>query len=152
MAEIQIYTDGACRGNNSGKPNIGAYAYTLIWGEHKKSDAQAVRNTTNNQMELLAAIKALKALKPAAKSMTIDLFSDSQYVVKGVNEWSKGWKAKGRLNVKNAELWQELISLVEDLPHLNVQYVPGHSTSEYNNYVDYLCNAAMDVELQKEKH
>lgn len=152
MADIQIYTDGACRGNQSGKPNIGAYAYLLIWGEHKKSNAAAVHNTTNNQMELTAVIEALKALKPAARSMTIDLFSDSQYVIKGMTEWSTGWKARGWANVKNAGLWMELDSLAETFPGLHFQYVPGHADSEYNNHVDYLCNAAMDIKLKEEKH
>lgn len=149
--QIQIYTDGACRGNQSGVPNIGAWAYILLWGDKKKSNAWAVPNTTNNRMELQAAIEALGALKPAAKLMSITLHSDSQYLVRGYTEWLPGWKAKNFAGVKNPNLWRQLDLLGRQFPGLKFQYVPGHSDIDWNNEADYLCNAAMDVYIQEHK-
>lgn len=149
--EVCIYTDGACRGNQSGKPNIGAWAYILIWGDRKKADAQAVTNTTNNQMEVQAAVEALKALKPAARSMPITLFSDSQYLVKGYNKWLPGWRGKDFRGVKNPEFWRELSSLGAKFPQLHFVYVPGHSKVEYNEDADYLCNAAMNHYIEEHR-
>lgn len=149
--QIRIYTDGACRGNQSGTPNLGAWAYILLWGDKKKSNAQAVTTTTNNRMELQAAIEALSVLKPAAKLMSITLYSDSQYLVKGYMEWLPGWIAKNFAGVKNPDLWKQLYLLGRQFPGLRFQYVPGHSDVDWNNEADYLCNAAMDVYLQEHK-
>ena len=82
---IDIFADGGCRGNGS-EHNIGAYSYIITFGDKVKKFAKVVKDTTNNQMELMSVIEALKALKPAAREHDITVFSDSQYVVRGINE------------------------------------------------------------------
>lgn len=144
MKEIIIYTDGACRGNQNDN-NIGAWAYRLEFGEHIKEYSNVARNTTNNIMELTAVIQALRAIKPGARELyTIKVYSDSQYVVSGVNEWSKKWIKTGFKNVKNTELWKILLMLIKQFPNLTLCKVSGHSGHEGNERVDFLCNEAMD--------
>lgn len=143
MEDILIYADGACRGNQN-QTNVGAYAYSLSCGDKKKSFAEAVANTTNNKMELMSVISALKALKPAAYTAKIIIYSDSQYVVSGYNQWMVGWIAKNWNGVKNPDLWQELLAESRKFSNLTIVKVPGHADCEGNNQVDLLCNAAMD--------
>ena len=146
---IEIYCDGACR-NNQGSSNIGAYAYllNLTDQDYKKAYVDVVRNTTNNRMELLAAISALEALKPSANKFEIKVFTDSQYVVRGVNEWSYNWIAKNFQGIKNAELWKRLIELKNKFSNIKFIWVKGHEDNVGNLYVDTLCNDAMDKELR----
>lgn len=148
---IEIYTDGACRGNQIGNPNIGAWSYILLWKDRRKSGAEVVPNTTNNRMEITAVLMALKALKPKARSLPITIYSDSQYVVKGYTEWLAGWRIKDFAGIKNPDLWKELDTFGQLFPNLRFQYVPGHSDVEWNNEADYLCNAAMDVYIREHK-
>ena len=145
MDKIIIYCDGACRGNNlSIDQRIGAYAYKLIYGPHIKFGGQAEKNTTNNIMELKSVIEALKALKPSAKEMNIEIFSDSNYVVSGLNSWWDGWVRKGFSGVKNLELWQELKRLFDSFPHIKINWVKGHAGNSGNEDVDAYCNKLMD--------
>lgn len=148
MKEIICYTDGGCRGNGASN-NIGSYAYYLNYKGHIKTFSEGFRNVTNNQMELLAAIKALKALKEPCK---VRLHSDSAYVVNAVNEkWINGWKRSNwirrsgnkEFELANKELWQELY---ECLQEHDVEFikVKGHSDDELNNLVDKLLNEEMD--------
>ena len=107
---VQIYTDGACKGN----PGIGGWGAVLRYGENEKQLCGGERNTTNNRMELMAAIAALEALKQPCE---VILTTDSQYVRKGITEWLKGWKRNGwktaaKQPVKNADLWQRLMHLM----------------------------------------
>ncbi|NDE43485.1 MAG: ribonuclease HI, partial [Burkholderiaceae bacterium] len=106
---ITIYTDGACKGN----PGPGGWGVVLRSGEHEKHLHGGAPDTTNNRMEISAVIHALKALKQPS---VVDLYTDSQYVQKGVSEWLSGWKARGwktadKSPVKNVDLWQELDAL-----------------------------------------
>ncbi|MCD6136521.1 ribonuclease HI, partial [Candidatus Bipolaricaulota bacterium] len=113
MNRVTIYTDGACSGN----PGPGGWGAVLLSGEHRKEISGGDPQTTNNRMELTAAIEALRALKLPSK---VDLYTDSTYVKKGITEWIQNWKKNGwkrrsgrkLLPVKNAELWRELDQLV----------------------------------------
>ena len=134
MKTVDIYTDGACSGN----PGIGGYCAILIYGMHEKVVSGYELDTTNNRMELLAVIKGLQALN---ESCGVKLYSDSQYVVDAFNKgwissWVKnGWKTAGKKEVKNVDLWQELLSLCER--HLvTFIKVAGHSDNVYNNRCD----------------
>lgn len=151
MKEVIIYTDGGCRGNQS-ENNIGAYAYHLDYNGHTKDFAKAVKNTTNNIMELTAAIESLKALKALKQSCNVKLHSDSAYMVNAINQnWLKGWKKNGwrrKVGKKfqplaNCELWQELDRLI-NIHNVKFIKVKGHSDCELNNHVDMLLNDAMD--------
>ncbi|MBU5485701.1 ribonuclease HI [Clostridium sp. MSJ-11] len=151
MKKITIYTDGACRGN--GKENtIGAYGIVLMYNEHKREIKKAVRNTTNNIMELTAVIEALKILKEPCE---VQLYSDSAYVVNAINNkwidsWLKnGWRTSSKEPVKNRELWEKLIELLS-YHHVKFIKVKGHSDNEYNNRCDKLANEAMDEMLKNE--
>lgn len=141
--KIIIYADGACRGNNSNIENIGAYAYIINYRGHIKSCAWAFRNVTNNQMELVAVITALLALKENAKDHKIEIHSDSQYVIKGINEWSKKWVINNFMDVKNPDLWKDLLNIISKFPDIEFIWIKGHSDDYFNNYVDNLCNQVM---------
>jgi ribonuclease HI len=142
MNKIIIYTDGGCRGN----PGIGGWGVWLRYGNNDKKLNGNEKNTTNNRMELTAAIKALEAIK--SKNIDIDLYTDSKYVMNGINEWIKGWKAKGwktsaKKPVKNVDLWQQLDTL--NATHtVHWHWVKGHSGNEGNEMADKLANQAMD--------
>jgi ribonuclease HI len=139
---ILIYTDGGCRGN----PGIGGWG---VWLRYKKLDKKlkgSEQNTTNNRMELTAAIKALEAIK--SSNIPIDLFTDSKYVISGINDWVKGWKIKGwktanKKSVKNVDLWQILDKLNQQ-HQVNWRWVKGHSGDKGNDMADALANEAMD--------
>ncbi len=143
MSKIVIHTDGGCRGN----PGIGGWGVWLRYeGKDKKLKGSEL-STTNNRMELTAAIKALEAIK--SKNIDIDLFTDSKYVMSGINEWiinwkSRGWKTANKKTVKNVDLWKKLDQLNNE--HSVVwHWVKGHSGDEGNEMADRLANEAMDI-------
>lgn len=143
---IEIWCDGGSRHN--GKPhNIGGWAYLLSYKRHILSKAGHAFNTTNNAQELTALINALKQIKTT--HIPIVVYSDSQYVIKGLTEWRKGWEARGWVNtnkkpVANKELWIELFSLHDKQDMIEYKWVKGHSDNEGNNFVDKLLNEEMD--------
>jgi ribonuclease HI len=141
MTEVEIFTDGACRGN----PGPGGWAALLVAGETRKEVSGSEADTTNNRMELTAAIGGLKALK---RRCAVRLYTDSKYVLQGVTEWLPKWKAHGwrtaaRKPVKNQDLWEELDAAVA-AQDIKWHWVKGHSGHEGNEYVDQLANAAID--------
>lgn len=143
MKTLYIYTDGACR-NNQSEDNLGAYAYKLIYGDKIKTFAQVIPNTTNNRMELQAAISALKAIKPTAREHKMELYTDSMYVVKGTNEWGLNWMKINFKGIKNPDLWREWFELQYKFPNLTVHHIEGHAGHEHQEEVDKLCNDALD--------
>ena len=141
---VEIYTDGACRGN----PGPGGWAALLLKNGAERELSGAVAATTNNRMELQAVIEALQALK---RSVRARIYTDSQYVRLGITEWLGGWKARGwktsdRKPVKNQDLWMQLDSLVTG-HELEWRWVKGHSGVPGNERVDALANAAIDALL-----
>jgi ribonuclease HI len=139
---IEIYTDGACRGN----PGPGGWAALLQVGEHEKELSGAEALTTNNRMELTAVIRALESLKRPVRAR---LYTDSQYVRRGITEWLRAWKARDwrtvdRKPVKNQDLWQRLEEV--SAPHqIEWHWVPGHAGVPGNERVDRLANEAIDA-------
>jgi len=144
MDKIEIYTDGACKGN----PGVGGWGALLIAGTKEKELFGGERDTTNNRMELMAVIRALGALK---RPCHIVLHTDSQYVLKGITEWISGWKAKGwktaaKAPVKNVDLWQELDAA--QLTHqIEWRWVRGHTGHPGNERADQLANRGVDQVL-----
>jgi ribonuclease HI len=141
MTKVEIYTDGACRGN----PGPGGWAALLVAGRERKEVSGAESATTNNRMELRAAIGGLAALK---RRCAVDLYTDSKYVLQGITEWLPNWKARGwrtsaREPVKNQDLWQLLDAAVLE-QDIEWHWVKGHSGHEENEYVDQLANVAID--------
>jgi ribonuclease HI len=139
---IEIYTDGACRGN----PGPGGWAALLIMGENQKELNGAEGLTTNNRMELTAVIRALQALKRPVQAR---VYTDSEYVRRGITEWVQGWKLRGwrtadKKPVKNQDLWQQLDELAAG-HQLEWRWVKGHSGVPGNERVDHLANAAIDA-------
>ncbi len=136
---VEIYTDGACSGN----PGPGGWGAVLRYGEHEKELSGGEADTTNNRMELMAAIMALEELK---RPCTIKLTTDSQYVRKGITEWLAGWKKKNWLTasrqpVKNVDLWQRLEQAT--LAHtIEWCWVKGHSGHPDNERADDLAREA----------
>lgn len=143
MKTIYIYTDGACR-NNQDPDNYGAYAYKLIYGDKIKTFAQVIQYTTNNKMELQAVISALEAIKPNCRYYNIELYTDSMYVVKGINEWVQTWAKNNFSKIQNPFLWKKLYELKTNFPNLKVQHIKGHAGHEEQESVDKLCNDALD--------
>ncbi len=142
MDNIIIYTDGGCRGN----PGVGGWGVWLRYKGTEKKLKGAEKDTTNNRMELTAAIKALEALK--SDEIKVDLYTDSKYVMNGINEWiinwkKKNWKTSAKRPVKNVDLWQKLDILNQKYP-INWHWVKGHSGDEGNDMADLLANQAMD--------
>jgi len=142
---VEIYTDGACRGN----PGPGGWAATLRFADTEKELAGAEELTTNNRMELTAVIRALEALKRPVRA---NLFTDSEYVRRGIKEWIGSWKAKGWLTaarkpVKNQDLWQRLDELAA-VHDIEWHWVRGHSGVPGNERVDRLANQAIDALLR----
>ena len=133
--KIILYTDGAAKGN----PGPGGYGLVLMAGKHYKELNEGYRMTTNNRMELMAAIAGLEALH---RPCCVDLYTDSQYVIRGIQEWIKGWRARGwrtasKQPVKNVDLWQRLDAAIE--PHeVQWHWVKGHSGHPENERVDAL--------------
>ena len=142
MKTVEIYADGACRGN----PGPGGWGALLIHEGQEKELSGAERHTTNNRMELTAAIRALEALKKPGTSARV--YTDSQYVIKGIEEWVGGWKARGwrtadKKPVKNQDLWEQLDALAAR-HSLEWHWVKGHSGVPGNERVDALANRAID--------
>ena len=136
---IKIYTDGSCIGN----PGKGGWAAIIIINDKKTQMTGSQKNTTNNQMELLAPIKALNKIPIGSK---IQIFTDSKYVKSGITEWihnwkKNGWKTANKQSVKNKELWTELDLLTEKF-EIKWSWVKGHSTDKLNNEVDLLAKEA----------
>ncbi len=142
--QVDIYTDGACSGN----PGPGGWAAILIFGPHKKEISGFEPNTTNQRMELTAAIKGLESLNRPCR---VRLFSDSAYLINAFNQgWIGNWQRNGWLNaqkrpVANADLWQKLAHLAE-VHQIQWIKVQGHSDNEYNNRCDALARAAIESE------
>jgi len=141
-ATVEIYTDGACRGN----PGPGGWAALMLFGEHARELSGAEVLTTNNRMELTAVIRALEALKRPVQG---HIYTDSQYVRQGVLEWlpqwkKRGWKTADKKPVKNQDLWQVLDALVPR-HELEWHWVKGHSGNVGNERVDALANLAIDA-------
>ena len=141
---IQIYTDGACRGN----PGPGGWGALLKFGSKEKQLYGGESLTTNNRMELRAVIEALSALK---RPCNVSVTSDSTYVLKGINEWlpnwkKRGWLTSGKKSVKNEDLWKSLDSL-KSVHNIEWHWVKGHSGHLENELVDQLANKGID-ELQ----
>ena len=148
MEKIEIYTDGACKGN----PGPGGWGAWLIAGDREKEICGGELNTTNNRMELMAVIQALNALKHPCH---VHLYLDSEYVRKGITEWIHGWKARGwrtaaKQPVKNADLWQALDALVHQGDHaIQWHWVKGHAGHVDNERADALANLGVDQALSQ---
>lgn len=139
--KVTIYTDGGCRGN----PGPGGWGAVLVYGDSEKDLYGYEEETTNNRMELMAAIQSLEALK---RPCSIALTTDSQYVRQGILEWMEGWKARGwktaaKKPVKNKDLWQRLDEATKK-HDIEWHWVKGHSGHEGNERADDLANRAMD--------
>ncbi len=148
-----VYADGGCR-NNQSRENVGGWGVLLINGDSRTELKGAARNTTNNKMELTSCINALRAIKD--KSIKTIVVMDSQYVIKGINEWmagwiKKGWKSSQKKPVENKELWQEILELKGQFEDITFQHCYGHGDNEGNNRADALANEAMDGNLPEEQ-
>ncbi|HEX5377514.1 MAG TPA: ribonuclease HI [Phenylobacterium sp.] len=143
---VVIYTDGACSGN----PGPGGWGAVLISGGHRRDIMGGEPATTNNRMELMAAIQALEALK---KPCAVELHTDSTYVMKGISEWIHGWKKRGWLTadkkpVKNDDLWRRLDQA--RLRHqVDWRWVKGHAGHELNEHADTLARRGLQEALVK---
>lgn len=139
MKHVELYTDGACSGN----PGPGGWGAILKYGDLEKELSGYDPMTTNNKMELLSVITALKTLKEPCK---VDVYSDSKYVVDGITKgWAKSWKAKGWIKgdkkpAKNPELWDALLHLL-DIHDVTFHWLKGHAENPYNNRCDALAVA-----------
>ena len=139
--KYKIYTDGACSGN----PGPGGWGAVILDQDDKqKNISGSEKNTTNNRMELLAAIMSLKKIKSNSE---VVIFTDSTYVKNGITEWMKNWKKNGWKNsskkpVKNKDLWEKLDKLCE-VHSVSWKWVKGHSTNELNNLADELATKAI---------
>lgn len=143
---VELYCDGGCRGNQS-DVNTGGWGVLLKWGEHIREVRGGEPNTTNNKMELTAAIEGLRAIH--RPEVGVDVYTDSSYVLNGITSWVDGWIAKGWVNSKgkpvaNKELWLELLKERERFTDLQFHKVKGHADNEGNNRADELANIAMD--------
>ena len=139
--QIKIHTDGACRGN----PGVGGWGAILRFNGTEKEISGGELETTNNRMEMMAVIEALGALK---ENSDVLLISDSQYVLKGINEWmpnwkKRGWKTAARKPVKNVDLWQKIDQLINE-HDIEWQWVKGHSGDPGNERADQLANKGID--------
>jgi len=137
---VEIYTDGACSGN----PGPGGWGAILVHGKVEKEISGGENPSTNNRMEMMAAISALELLK---NSCRVDLYTDSQYVMKGITEWVPGWKKRGwktadKKPVKNVDLWQRLEEAVAR-HEVKWHWVRGHDGHEMNERADQLAVAAI---------
>ena len=141
MKTVEIFTDGACRGN----PGPGGWGALLRYGDNERELCGGEHDTTNNRMELMAVIKGLSALQ---RPCEVRVTSDSTYVLKGIQEWmpnwkKKGWKTASKKPVKNVDLWQQLDQLVE-MHSIDWQWVKGHSGHAENEIADHLANRGID--------
>jgi len=144
MDKIEIFTDGACKGN----PGTGGWGALLVSGEREKELCGGEHDTTNNRMELTAVIEALNAL---TRPCEVILHTDSQYVQKGITEWIHGWKARGwrtaaKAPVKNVDLWQAL-DAAQAKHKVDWRWVKGHAGHEGNERADGLANKGVEKML-----
>ena len=140
--KVYIYTDGACKGN----PGPGGWGALLKYNDTEKEFFGGEKQTTNNRMEMTAAIEALSRLK---RRCDVVLTTDSQYLRKGITEWianwkKKGWKTASKKPVKNADLWQQLDELTQ-LHDITWNWVKGHSGHDENERADQLANKGIDT-------
>ncbi len=141
MKSVQLITDGSCLGN----PGPGGWAYILRYGEHQRECSGGEAQTTNNRMELMAAIEGLNAIKEPCQ---VTIVTDSQYVKNGIQSWMKGWKKNGwktasKKPVQNQDLWQELDEAVAR--HTTAwEWTKGHASHDDNNRCDELARAAAE--------
>ena len=141
MPNVTVYTDGGASGN----PGPGGYGIVLLSGKHRKELSGGFRLTTNNRMELTAAIEGLKALK---RGSLVTLTTDSKYVRNGITQWITNWKIKGwrtanKQQVKNQDLWQQLDELSQH-HDITWHWVKGHSGHRENDLADVLANRGID--------
>lgn len=146
MKQVMIFTDGACRGN----PGPGGWGAVLRYGSTEKTLSGGEPDTTNNRMELMAAIMALEAL---TQSCQVVLTTDSRYVMDGITQWmanwkKRGWKTASKQPVKNADLWRRLDAACSKHT-IEWQWVKGHSGHPENEKADALANRGIDELLQK---
>jgi ribonuclease HI len=144
MNQIELFTDGSCKGN----PGPGGWAALLRMGRHEKELSGSDPETTNNRMEMTAVIRGLSAL---IEPCQVDIYTDSKYVIDGITKWVHGWKKRGWINaskkpVKNAELWHDLIEATAR-HQIEWHWVKGHSGHLENERVDTLANQAADRAL-----
>jgi ribonuclease HI len=144
MTAVHIYTDGACRGN----PGPGGWGVLLVAGDTELELCGGAAGTTNNRMELTAAIRALEALQ---RRCHVSIYTDSKYVLQGVTEWleqwkHRGWKTAAKKPVKNEDLWRELDDLLAG-HHIEWHWVKGHSGHSGNERADELANQGIDSML-----
>lgn len=137
MKQVEIFTDGACKGN----PGPGGWGAILRMGRHEKELSGGEAETTNNRMEMTAVIKALDALIEPCR---VELYSDSKYVIDGITKWVHGWRKRGWVNaskkpVKNADLWHDLIEAVAR-HEIDWHWVEGHNGHPENERVDQLAS------------
>lgn len=143
--KIYIYTDGACKGN----PGRGGWGALLRFNDHEKEMMGYEEHTTNNRMELMAAIRALQTLK---QSCSVDIYTDSQYVMKGITEWlpkwkKNAWRTSTNKPIKNEDLWMEL-DQVASLHGVNWFWVRGHDGHPENERADFLANQAIIQQMK----
>ncbi|MEQ8799854.1 MAG: ribonuclease HI [Salinisphaeraceae bacterium] len=141
MKEVVVHTDGACRGN----PGPGGWGALLVYGDHRRELCGGEERTTNNRMELLAAIRALESLRQPCR---VQLYTDSNYVRQGITDWlprwqKNGWRTAGRKPVKNADLWQQLDALNQK-HEVAWHWVKGHAGDPGNEAADALANRGID--------
>ena len=134
---IEIYTDGACSGN----PGRGGWAAIIIYEKTIEKIAGSSNNTTNNRMELIAVISAIKYVR----DKNLRIYTDSKYTKDGIEKWisnwkKNGWKTTSKQNVKNIDLWKQLDQLNQD-KNINWRWVKGHSENKYNNMADKLARS-----------
>ncbi|GAA0284781.1 ribonuclease HI [Alteraurantiacibacter aestuarii] len=146
MKKVDIFTDGACKGN----PGPGGWGVLLRMGSHEKEMSGGEDDTTNNRMEMTAVIRGLHAL---IEPCEVTIHSDSKYVIDGMTKWIKGWQKNGWINaskkpVRNADLWHDLIEAVR--PHkVTWQWVKGHNGHVENERVDRLASDAADEAVNR---
>ena len=149
MKQVTIYTDGACSGN----PGPGGWGCVLMYHQHTKESSGGAVKTTNNRMEITAALEALKLLKEPCQ---VDLYTDSAYLCnalekKWLETWSRnGWKTASKSNVENQDLWKELIVLL-DKHQVKFHKVKGHADNEFNNRCDKLAREATQRIISEQK-
>jgi ribonuclease HI len=146
MSEVEVYTDGACRGN----PGPGGWGALMLYGDHQREIHGGEPHTTNNRMELTAAIEALRTLR---RPCQVHLYTDSEYLRRGITEWlpgwrQRGWKTAGRKPVKNADLWMALEDAVGE-HQIDWRWVKGHAGDPGNERADELANKGLDEALQR---